>query len=161
MTGSACFTIFAPITGSVMDISPGGTDQGAGILGMEYNRVGNRVLLEAVAYVSATGSNPNGVARVDIQVQQGPVQPANFSTVFLGNATKLAVSGSSGLSPIKASGASFVSGTNTIWPAGTLLLAKVDLASGIQAGLGAMRGLVVQLFWKPTGSYGTSVGAGG
>lgn len=153
MTGSACFTMFCPASGSVMDLSPGGTDAAAGVLGVEYNRSCDRVIQEVVAFVAASGSNPAAVARVDVGIQQGTTFPANFGSIFTNAVFKPVISGSTGAyTPAKAS--TFVSGTNTVWRAGTLLKANVDLASGIAAGLGAMRGLTVQVFWKPTGSYG-------
>lgn len=152
MTGSACFTVFCPQTGSVLDLSIGGTDQAAGIMGTEFNPLQDRVITNVVGWSSASGSNPAGVVRVDVLVQQGAVQPANFSSIFSNNTFKLAISGSSANGPVSTK--TFVSGTNMVWPKGTLLQAKADATNGLGAGLSAMRGVTVQIFWKPSGSYG-------
>lgn len=149
-TGS-CVTTFMPTTGSVLDLI-GGTDMGSGIMGVEYNRGCDRVILEVIGLAHASGSNPAGKAEVDIEVQQGVVQPANFSSIFTNVAFKLAHSGSHGLGPSRAS--TFVSGSNMVWRAGSCLRAVIDATSGLGAGLSAMRGLTVQVFWKPSGSLG-------
>ena len=149
---ASMFTTFCPTTGSVLDLNIGGTDQGAGFIGAEYNRSQDRSILEVIGFTSASGSNPVGVVRVDVQVQQGATQPANYSSIFSANAMKLAVSGSHANGP--ATARTFVSGTDMVWRKGTVLKAVADATSGVQAGLSAMRGLTVQVFWKPSGSYG-------
>ncbi len=146
------FSTFCPTTGSVLDLNIATNDNGAGFVGTEYNRSSDRVILEVVGFTSTSGSNPAGVVRCDVQVQQGAVQPANFSSIFSNNAFKLAVSGSAANGPVVAR--TFVSGSNMVWPKGTLLKVVADATNGLQAGLNAMRGLSVQVFWKPSGSYG-------
>lgn len=152
VTGSGFFSMFCPVTGSVLDFNISNGDAGSGFIGGEYNRSIDRIIQEVVGFTSASGSNPAAVIRVDIQIQQGTVQPANFSSIFSNNAFKLAVSGSNQNSPAKTS--TFVSGSTMVWPRGTVLRAVADASSGVAAGLGAMRGLTVQVFWKPSGSYG-------
>lgn len=153
-TGSAFYEQLGPIaSGSVLDMNIGGSDQAAGVLGVTFNRQVDRVIREVVALVAASGSNPTAVVRLDVQVQQGPAQPSNFSSIFNGNANKLAISGSSGFIA-KAGSSNFISGSNMVWPVGTALRAVADLTSGVQTGLGAMRALSVQVFWVPSGSYG-------
>lgn len=150
MTGSACYTIWAIATGSATDFQGlGGLNN---ILGLEFNRSQDRVIQEVVAYHIASGSG--GVTTVDVLVQQGATQPANFSTVFksANNADKLALSSSAGNFGI-ARQAAFVSGSNMVWPKGTLLQAKILTTAG-GTGLNAETGLTVQIFWKPSGSYG-------
>ena len=150
MTGS-CYSIFCPVTGAVGDLSIGNAHQAAGVLGQEYNRSGARVIQEVVVYAAASGSNPNAVVRVDVQVQNAANDP-RYSSVFSNSTFKPAYSGSTGFGAAKSS--TFVSGSNQVWLPGTLMLVKADLASGQQAGLNAMAGLTVQVFWKPSGSYG-------
>ena len=153
---SASFvSTFFGTSGSVLDMSIAGTDQGAGVMGMAYNKLQDRVITDVVGFTAASGSAPTGVVRVDVQVQQGAAQPANYSTIFLSNPVKLAVSGSAANGPVSVGSTTFVSGSNMVWPKGTCLKVGADQTANVQAGLSAMRGLTVQVCWRQSGSYGS------
>lgn len=153
MTGS-CYSIFGPSSGSLADLLAGGNNDG---FGMEYSRT-DRVIQEVVCWVNNTGSG--GVTAVDVLIQQGVVQPANFSSIFAAGASKPGISGGLGgtVQPAATLGnrglpASFVSGSNTVWPKNTLLQVKMATAAGVGgASPGRASGLTVQVFWKPSGS---------
>lgn len=119
----------------------------AGELGSAYARV-DHVIREVVCWAAASGSG--GVSRVDVDVQQGPA--GNFSSIFSDNAFKPALSSSLGNYGL-ARGATFVSGSNMRWPAGTLIRAQLETAAGA-GGLSAQSGICVQVFYTPSGSYG-------
>ena len=143
ITGSQV-TRFTISTGSVSDQLG---DQG--VVGAEFNRSSDRVILEVVAFAASSGSG--GVTRVDVQIQQGTVMPANLSSIFSNNAFKPAVSSSLGnFGPARSS--TFVSGSDMVWRAGTVLAAVLDTAAGAP-GPSGQKGLVVDVFWKPSGSY--------
>lgn len=150
-TGSyGCSSFY--LSGSIIDNVTGG-NAAAGFIGAEYNPLQDRIIRETVAFVAASGSNPAGFVQLDVQVQQGTVMPANFSSIYAGAANQPVISGSDGKFAPKHGGA-HVSGSNTLWKAGTILRVMGQTTSGLQGGLGAMCGLTVNIFWKPTGSYG-------
>jgi len=151
MTGfltASCYTMFQ-ISGSAAD-----NLGDAGGLGAEYNRVTDRVIQEVVAFAATSGSG--GVSTIDIQIQQGP--GGNFSSIFgpggsSNNVFKSALSSSLGNYGIsKVSNLNFVSGSNMVWPKGTLLRAVLTTAAGT-SGVGGQKGLIVQVFWSPSGSF--------
>lgn len=150
MTGSAFYSTFCPVTGSVIDMSPGGSHQAAGVMGLEYNRQSDRVVTEVVLMAAASGSNPAGVVRVDVQIQNA-ANDSRYSSIFSNNAFKPAFSGSTGFGLALAS--TFVSGSNQVWKKGTVMKVIADLQGGIQTGLGAMSGLQAMVYWKPSASY--------
>lgn len=147
VTGSMGFTMFM-LSGSVSDMLGD-----SGIIGSEYNRLCDRVIQEVIAWATTSGSG--GVTTIDVLVQQGSVQPANFSTIYLGNNVyRPAVSSSLGNFGMSKTGASnFVSGSNMVWKKGSLLQAKLLTVAGA-AGVSGQKNLTVQIFWKPSGSYG-------
>lgn len=133
----------------------------AGGLGAEYNRACDRVIQEVVAFAATSGSG--GVSTIDVLVQQGV--GGNFSSIFgpLGgptnNAMRVALSSSAGNYGLAKSGQSnMVSGSNMVWPKGTLLKCQLVTAAGA-AGVSGQKGLIVQVFWSPSGSYANSTAA--
>jgi hypothetical protein len=146
VTGSAYFTAFILNTGSAADLQ---TSVGAGFVGAEYNRSQDRIITEVVAWAQNSGSG--GVSTVDVLVQQGQVFPANFGSIFTNNALRPAVSSSLGNFGISKS-STFVSGSNMVWKAGTLLQAKL-LTAAVGTGVNAQNGLTVQVYWKPSSSW--------
>lgn len=153
MTGSS-YSIFGPSSGSLADLLAGANNDG---FGAEYTRT-DRVIQEVVAWVANTGSG--GVTTVDVQIQQGSVQPANFSSIFTNNSLRPVISGGLGGAQasltIGPSGSSktFVSGSNMVWAAGSLMRVLMTTAAG-QVGASPSRatGLTVQVFWKPSASF--------
>ncbi len=121
-----------------------------GYIGSEYSP-NNRVIMEVVAWAAKSGSG--GVSRVDVQIQQGSTQPANFASIFSNNAFKPAVSASLGDFG-RVSCTTFVSGTNMVWGASSSLKVVQDTAAGAEALLSGQYGLTVEVLWKPSGSYG-------
>ena len=90
-----------------------------GYLGSAFSPI-DRVITEVLAWAATSGSG--GVTRVDVQVQQGSTQPANFSSIFSNNAYKPALSSSLG-NFYRVSATTFVSGTNMVWAASSSLIA--------------------------------------
>lgn len=154
-TTSSLYSLFQ-ISGSTSD-----NLGDAGGLGAEYNRSQDRVIQEVIAFAATSGSG--GVSTIDVQVQQGP--GGNFASIFgpLGgppnNAMRVALSASLGNYGIARSGQSnMVSGSNMLWPRGTLLKCQLTTAAGA-AGVSGQKGLIVQVFWTPSGSYPNSTAA--
>ena len=132
----------------------------AGGLGAEYNRGPDRIIQEVVAFAATSGSG--GVSTIDVLVQGTP-GGTTFTSIFgpLGgpanNAMRPAVSASLGNYGLaKSSG--FTSGSNTVWPRGSLLKCQLVTAAGA-AGPSGQKGLIVQVFWTPSGSYANSTAA--
>lgn len=121
----------------------------AGFIGASFTNT-DRVITEVIAYAGTSGSG--GVTRIDVQIQQGSVQPANFSSIFSNNAYKPALSSSIG-NLIPVSGSTFVSGSNMLWRARSMLKVIADTAAGA-TGLSGQDNVTVEVFWKPSGSYG-------
>ena len=154
LMSASCYSIFGPSSGSLADLLAGGNNDG---FGAEFTRT-DRVIQEVVAWVANTGSG--GVTTVDVLIQQGAVQPANFASIFQTNATRPCISGGLGGTQaaltIGPSGSSktFVSGSTMLWPAGTLMQVKMTTAAGASgASLSKASGLTVQVFWKPSASF--------
>ena len=141
VTGS--FSLTFKTSGS----SAGLLGQNAGVIGAAYTREDN-VIREVVAWAASSGSG--GVTRIDVDIQQGVA--GNFSSIFSNSAFKPAVSSSLGNYGIARS-ASFVSGSDMVWRAGTLIRAQLETAAGVEAA-SAQSGLTVQVFYTPSGSYG-------
>ncbi len=129
-----------------------------GDVGSEYTR-SDRVIQQVVAY--AAGSGSGGVTTIDVQVQQGPVAPSNFSSIFGTNggaanaAMKVALSASLGNYGV-ASSSLFVSGSNMLWPAGTIIKTVFSTAAGAPLATSTQKGITIQVFWKPSGTYNSA-----
>lgn len=121
-----------------------------GVIGVAYSPT-NRIIREVVCWAHKSGSG--GVSRIDVDIQQGV--GGNFSSIFSNNAFKPALSSSLGNFGL-ARGTTFVSGSNMVWPAGTLIRANLETAAGA-AGLSGQKGVTVDIRWVPSGSYGTGV----
>ncbi len=121
-----------------------------GIIGVAYTPF-DRIIREVVCWAHKSGSG--GVSRIDVDIQQGP--NGNFSSIFSNNAFKPALSSSLGNFGL-AKASTFVSGTNMVWPAGTLVRAHLETAAGA-AGLSGQKGVSVDIRWVPSGSYGSGV----
>lgn len=144
---ASCYTAFW--ASSSFDGIAGGSDVFA-----EYCRGVPRILQEVVCWAGASGSG--GVTTVDIQVQ-GPA--GNFVSVFgpLGGPTsaamQVALSASLGNYGIARSGqANMTSGSNTLWMPGKLMKAVFTTAAGAVGG-SAMKNIVTQVYWAPSGSW--------
>lgn len=122
----------------------------AGYLGSAFSPI-DRVITEVLAWAATSGSG--GVTRIDVQVQQGSTQPANFASIFSNNAYKPALSSSLG-SFYRVSATNFVSGTNMVWAASSSLKVVLDTAAGDATGANGQHGINVVVRWKPSGSYG-------
>jgi hypothetical protein len=116
-----------------------------GYLGSAY-AAQDRVIKEVVAWAAKSGSG--GVTRIDVQIQNG-----SFASIFSNNAFKPAVSSSLGDYGASKS-TTFVSGSNMVWRAGTMIKILADTAAGDATALNGQYGLNVAVFWKPSGSYG-------
>lgn len=121
-----------------------------GVIGAAYTPT-NRIIREIVCWAHKSGSG--GVSRIDVDIQQGV--GGNFSSIFTNNAFKPALSSSLGNFGL-ARASTFVSGSNMVWPAGTLIRANLETAAGA-AGLSGQKGVTVDVRWVPSGSYGTGV----
>lgn len=119
----------------------------SGVLGGAYSR-DNRVIKEVVAWAIQSGSG--GVSRVDVQVQGTPGAAA-FTSIFSNNAFKPAISASLGNYGL-AKASTFNSGSNMVWPAGSLLRVKLDTAAGADTTEGGQAGVTVEVFWAPSAS---------
>jgi len=125
----------------------------AGGVGAEFNPTCDRVIQEVVAFAATSGSG--GVTTIDCLVQQGV--GGNFSSIFgpLGGpsnaAMRVALSSSLGNYGI-ATSHGFVSGTNMVWPRGTILKTQLTTAAGA-AGPNGQKGLIIQVRWTPSGSF--------
>jgi hypothetical protein len=121
----------------------------AQIFGSEYARE-DRLVTEVVCFAARSGSG--GVTRFDVQVQQVP-GATNFASLFSNNVFKPALSSSLGNYGV-AKASTFTSGTTSPWRKGTVLKVVLDTAAGEANMLDGQDGLVCQVFWKPSGSYG-------
>lgn len=151
LTGS-CYEEF--VASSSFDGIAGGADVYA-----EYNPGPARTLQEVIAWCGSSGSG--GVTTIDIQIQQGP--GGNFASIFgpLGgppnNAMRVALSSSLGNYGLAKQGqSSFVSGTNMVWQPGTLMKCVFTTAAGAVGG-SAMKNIVTQVRWSPSGSWPNSL----
>ncbi len=122
----------------------------AGYLGSAFSPI-NRVITEVIAWAATSGSG--GVTRLDVQIQQGATQPANFSSIFSNNAFKPALSSSLG-NFYRVSCSTFVSGANMVWTASSSLKVILDTAAGDATGINGQHNINVVIKWKPSGSYG-------
>lgn len=142
---SASFSTILEQSGSASDLLGNGA-----YIGAAYTPV-DRVIKEIVCWAHTSGSA--GVSRIDVKVQQGPA--GNFSTIFSNNAFKPALSSSLGNFGL-AKSSTFVSGSNMVWPAGTLIQAIFDTAAGT-AGLNGQKNVTVDIRWVPSASFGSGV----
>lgn len=149
VTGSFETHLWSPGTGSNATILLN-SGLPAGYLGSAYSPI-DRVITEVVAWAATSGSG--GVTRLDVQIQQGAVQPANFSSIFSNNAFKPALSSSLG-NFYRISARTFISGTNMVWAASSSLKVILDTAAGDATGINGQHGINVVIRWKPSGSYG-------
>lgn len=124
-------------------------DDGA-IIGAAYSPT-DRVIKEVICWAHKSGSG--GVSRIDVDIQQGVA--GNFSSIFSNSAFKPALSSSLGNFGIARS-STFVSGSNTVWPAGTIIRANLETAAGA-AGLSGQKGVTVEIRWTPSGTFGAGV----
>ncbi len=133
----------------------------AGGVGAEFNRSNDRILQEVVAFAVTSGSG--GVTTIDVQVQNPG--GGTFSSIFgpLGGpanaAMQVALSSSLGNYGLARSGQTkMVSGSNMVWPKGTSMKGVLTTAAGAAGGSG-QKGLIIQVFWAPSGSYSNSTAA--
>lgn len=132
----------------------------AGGMGAEFNRSQDRVIQEIVAFAATSGSG--GVTTIDVQVQ-GTAGAAAFTSIFgpvggpANAAMRVALSSSLGNYGIARSNG-FTSGSNTVWPKGSIMRCLLTTAAGA-AGISGQKGLIIQVFWAPSGSYLNSTSA--
>lgn len=120
-----------------------------GDFGSAHYATADRIVTNVVCWAATSGSG--GVTTIDVQKQLGA--GLGFASLFSGSAVaRPALSASVGNYGI-VSTTSFVSGTSPIWSAGTLMRSVVLSAAG-GTGLNGQKGLTVQVFWAPSGSYG-------
>jgi hypothetical protein len=149
MLTASCYCDF--VASSSFDGIAGGSDVYA-----EHNPGPNRIIQEVVCYAGQSGSG--GVTTVDCQVQGTPGS-TTFTSIFgpLGGpanaAMRVALSASAGNYGLAKSGQTLMtSGSNTIWPAGSLLKILFTTAAGAVGG-SAMKNIVTYVRWSPSGSW--------
>jgi hypothetical protein len=120
----------------------------AGALNPSAYASGDRIITNVVAWAPLSGAG--GVTTVDVQKQFDSL--GGFASIFAGNnSSRVALSSSIG-NNVVVSVTSFVSGTAPVWQAGKLLK-PVVLSSTVPNGAGNGQAVVVDVLWKPSGSY--------
>jgi hypothetical protein len=137
---TASFSTKFHYSGSASDLLGEG-----GLIGTAYTPAA-RVIKEVVAWASASGSG--GVTTLDVKVQYG-----SFSSIFTNDVLRPHLSASAGNYSLSKK-STFVSGSNMVWRAGTILRAELLGAAGA-AGASGQKGVTVEVFWVPSASYGS------
>lgn len=115
--------------------------------GLRYNASGPRHIVKVLAFTSMTGSG--GVTTVD--VQKGTGRPTSNESLFSDLVFKVNLSASDGNSAAESS--TFAASSQS-WAAGEFLGVCLDeVAAG--SGVNEPQDLVVQVYWKPSASYGS------